>query len=88
MITDEILAKALSAVRGIKVTNAGGYNVSPADTVRAALTAALPMIRGAVVEECASVCQTWADAVRAKAPRSPAIIQAEMHAAAIRALKD
>lgn len=53
MISDEILATALSAVRGIKVTSARGYNVSPADTIRAALTAALPLIRAGVVEECA-----------------------------------
>lgn len=48
MISDEILATALSAVRGIKVTSARGYNVSPADTIRAALTAALPLIRARV----------------------------------------
>jgi hypothetical protein len=49
LITDEILAAAMSALPGIKVTNAAGYNVSPADTIRAALTAALPLIRARVV---------------------------------------
>jgi hypothetical protein len=55
MITDEILAKALSAVRGITMTTAHGYNVSPADIARCYLAAALPMIRDAVLEEAARV---------------------------------
>lgn len=58
MITDEILAKALSAVRGITMTTAHGYNVSPADIARCYLTAVLPMIRAEVLEEAAK----WHDA--------------------------
>jgi hypothetical protein len=50
-----------------------------------ALTVVEPMIRADEREACAAICDAWADAVEAKAPKSPTIIQARNHAAAIRA---
>lgn len=47
---------------------------------RAALAVAEPVVR----EECARVCEAWANEVEARAPASPTIIQARNHAAAIR----
>lgn len=61
MITDEILTKALSAVRGITMTTAHGYNVSPADIARCYLAAVLPMIRAEVLEEAAKVAEAPTD---------------------------
>lgn len=97
MITAEILAKALNAVRGIKMTTAHGYNVSPADTVRCALAAVLPLIRDAALEEAAKVADArelrWSeDAEQSNSGTAAHIFRrkadaAEQIAAAIRSMK-
>jgi hypothetical protein len=58
------------------------------DEMRAALAAVIPAIQNAALERAAVDVEQWAAAVEAKAPASPTIIQAHMHAAAIRALKE
>lgn len=52
------------------------------------LAAVIPAIQNAALERAAMDVEQWAAAVEAKAPASPTIIQAHMHAAAIRALKE
>lgn len=56
--------------------------------LRATLAAVIPAIQNAALERAAVDVEQWAAAVEAKAPASPTIIQAHMHAAAIRALKE
>jgi hypothetical protein len=58
------------------------------DTVSQSLAAVIPAIQNAALERAAMDVEQWAAAVEAKAPASPTIIQAHMHAAAIRALKE
>jgi hypothetical protein len=47
---------------------------------------ALAECRAKTIEECARVVAEWANAVELKAPQSPTILQARMHATSIRAL--
>ena len=56
--------------------------------LRAALAAVIPAIQAEALERAAMDVAQWAAAVEAKAPALPTIIQAHMHAAAIRALKE
>jgi hypothetical protein len=50
------------------------------------IIAALVGCRASAVEECAGVVDEWANEVERKAPQSPTILQARMHATQIRAL--
>jgi hypothetical protein len=56
--------------------------------LRRALAAVIPAIQAEALERAAMDVAQWAAAVEAKAPALPTIIQAHMHAAAIRALKE
>ena len=53
LITDEMVGNACEAAYGPK------WSFVDAEGMRAALTAALPLIRGAVVEECADVAHKY-----------------------------
>jgi hypothetical protein len=63
VITDEMLAHAHGRiVGGNRVTMINGEALIPLpdkERTRAALTAALPLIRGAVVEECARLAERY-----------------------------
>ncbi len=89
MVSDKVvMLRTIAAILDHPSVYMGGpsqRNMRRAEEIYAAVA---PLIAKAERERCARVLEAWADSVEAKAPKSPTIIQARNHAAAIRSLGD